>query len=551
MTHAPEGQPPPTGGHTRRDALRRFAVAGGALALPGALGGELAARASAAQGASAATTEIPSFTWAIQGSVPSLDIATGFASTAQEIMSLGLEGLVGLNDDLTIKPVLAESWSQPDPLRYVYNLRSGVKFWDGTPLMAADVQYSLNRQIDPKVGSQIGTFYESVKSIDITGPMQVTVRMKTPDPAFHYVPVLTYITPKAFSEKLGKKLGQSGATVNTMGTGPYRITSFNSATGATVERNEGYWGPKPDILKASLQIITDPETALLAVQSGSVDGTDTYPFDLAHNYDTLSNVKTYYSVPLGEVAIAFNVTVEPWNDIHARKAAAHCADRAGYIHAFLAGHGTVAEAVVPPGDWASTASAAEVSAIYAKIPQYAYSLSAAKAELAKSAHPHGFSAEIEYPSTVPYIGKALLAWSQTLQSIGINLKVTEVTSAKWLADLYANDSPMFMLQFFPDYPDPSDYMLLFPSANAVKNNFNSAHFKDPAVDKLLAQQATASKAARPGYLAQILDISGQELPYLPFWWQPTPLALSTKYAYPGFNVGYYLQPWLTGISAKA
>ena len=77
---------------------------------------------------------------------------------------------------MQIEPDLAQSYSHPTPLTWVYDIRPGVKFWDGTPLTAKDVAYSLQRQIEPSVGSvylePAGVMIASVKQ---TGPMQVTI----------------------------------------------------------------------------------------------------------------------------------------------------------------------------------------------------------------------------------------------------------------------------------------------------------------------------------------------------------------------------------------
>jgi peptide/nickel transport system substrate-binding protein len=67
----------------------------------------------------------------------------------------------------------------------ILNIRHGVKFWDGHPLTAADVAYSLQRNMDPSTGAVNGGFFMPVKSIDQTGPYQVTVNFKSPDELFY------------------------------------------------------------------------------------------------------------------------------------------------------------------------------------------------------------------------------------------------------------------------------------------------------------------------------------------------------------------------------
>jgi peptide/nickel transport system substrate-binding protein len=90
--------------------------------------------------------------------------------------------------------------------------------------------------------------------------------------------------------------------------------------------------------------------------------------------------------------------------------------------------------------------------------------------------------------------------------------------------------------------------LIYPSANAVKNNFNLANFKDPAVDKLLQQaNSTSSSAQRAQYLSQVLKISQEQLPYFGLFWQNDLMAIQDKYVYEGFTGLYYNQNWLSRI----
>jgi peptide/nickel transport system substrate-binding protein len=128
--------------------------------------------------------------------------------------------------------------------------------------------------------------------------------------------------------------------------------------------------------------------------------------------------------------------------------------------------------------------------------------------------------------------------------------VQQVPENDWLANLYGHKKlGLVTLLFLPDYADPADYMnLIYPSANAVKNNFNLANFKDPAVDKLLQQANSASSSAqRAQYPSQVLKISQEQLPYFGLFWQNDLMAIQDKYVYEGFTGLYYNQNWLSRI----
>jgi peptide/nickel transport system substrate-binding protein len=544
-------------GLDRRQVLQGLGIGGAAVAFPGLLAA-CSAKASSAgsKPVKVSTKDIPSLTWAIPApTLVGLDIATAFESNAQTVQVVGLEGLLTVSDNLTLLPLLATTWSyQPSALKYVFEIRKGVKFWDGTPMTAEDVAFSLGRHIDPQVSSQIGTFLASVSSVAVTGANEVTFHLKRPDPLVQNVLPFAPILSKAFVQKTGKALGAPGPSVNIMGTGPFKITSFPTSTAVTVERNPSYWGERPAVDKCSFTFIPNPQTLLLAMQSGQVSGTFDIPVQQSASWERINAVKTYSAPGMFVAFLSFDLAEPPWNDIHVRKAFAYAADRAGYVKAFLGGNGIPASCVVAPQQWGSVQTQAEVSKLYAALPSYPFSLAMARKELAQSAHPHGFTTnEVLVPSNFPALLRALESLSITVKGLGITMPVKEVPENDWLANLYAHKSlGLVAVLFTPDYSDPADYInVLYPSANAVKNNFNTANFKDPAVDKLLQQAGAASSALRAQYLDQVLTISQQQLPYLALWWQNDVMAIQDAYVYQNFTGLFYNQNWLTRIFARA
>jgi peptide/nickel transport system substrate-binding protein len=540
----------------RRQALRSLGIGGAALAIPGflaACGGGSSPTSSSSASGKVSTKNISSLNWALPTStIVGLDIATAFEGNTQCVQVLGLEGLLTVSTSLGLQPLLATSWAyQESALKYVFQIRQGVKFWDGTPMTPADVAFSLGRHIDPKVGSQIGAYFANVAAFTVTGAHEVTAHLKRPDPlvadALPFAPILS----KAFVEQAGKALGTPGPKVNIMGTGPFKITAFPSSTAATVERNDGYWGPRPVVGKCVFSCIADPQTLLLAMQSGQVSGTFNVPVQQTADWQRISTVRTYSAPGMFVSFLSLDMSQPPYNDIHVRKAIAYAADKAGYVRAFLAGNGTPAACMVAPQQWGSVLPQAQVNKLYAGLPSYPYSLDMARKELAQSAFPHGFTTnKVLAPSNFPAVVKTLESLSTTLKPLGINMPVQQVTSNEWLANLYAHKNlGVVAVLYGPDYADPADYLnLSYPSANAVKNNFNTANFKDPAVDKLL-QQANAAKssAQRAKYIGQVLTISQQQLPYVGLFWENDVMAIQNTYVYENFTGLFYNQNWLTHV----
>src|SRR5215467_4649601 len=552
----------------RRQLLRSLGLGGAALAVPGFLaacgssggsGGSSAAPGGSTSSApgNVSDADIPSLQWALNTStIVGLDIATAFEANSQCVAVCGMEGLLAVSDELTLVPRLATSWKYDVAnLKYVLQIRDGVKFWDGTPMTMDDVLFSLGRHIDPKVSSQIAGYFANVASFEKTGASEVTIKLKHPDPTIANSLVFAPIMSKAFAQKIGKALGSPGSGLRIMGTGPYKISSFPSSTAATVERFDGYWGTKPKVVSCSFSCIADTNTMKLAIQSGQSAGTLTVPVQDAADYRKISSVQTYSASGMSMCALTFDVSTPPFDDIHVRKAIAYACDREGYVKAFLGGNGTPATCMVPPEQWGSVLPQPQVASEYAKLPSYPFSIDNAKKELAQSSHPNGFTTnKILVPSSQPAVLKSLESLSQTVKQIGITMPISQVPSNDWLANIYAHkDLGIVCLLFLPDYADPADYMnLVYPSANAVKNNFNLANYKNPKVDKLIQDaNGASSNAERAKDLMEVLTISNQDLPYYTLFWQNDVMAIQNKYVYKGFTGLYFNQPWLTRIYAAS
>ena len=523
----------------------RFAAMAGAALVGGAV-------LSVGLASAAPPQNVEKLTFALSAPIRSLDFYHSFDSGTATVLSNGLEGLLRYSDDGKLVPSLAESWSQPDPLTYSYKLRPGVKFWDGRPLTSADVVFSMSQHMQKKVGSELLSYYSSVKSIKAAGPNRVVIKLKAPDPFFQYVPAFQagYIIEKKFAQAAGKKIGTPG--VLTMGTGPYKFTKFVSDEGVSLARNDSYWGKKGVVKNVELKFITEDATRLLAMRSGEIDGAFGVPADQANQWQGIANVKVAFTPQLRTAFFTFDTEAAPWSDVHVRRAFAHAIDKRGLVRTVLRGHGEVANTYPPPQQWGGLLAQKQVRKLYASLPQYPFDLNKAKQELARSSVPNGFTATVVYPDSRKPIGQASLNLSQNLKQIGITLNVREATTSDWINGIYAHkDLGIQVLTFGADYPDPANFpSLILDSKYAVANAFNVSNYKNPAVDRLLVRQAASSKpAVRASLIKQILRISAKDVPYLPVWWQDIGLALKSKYVYSGFSTWYYTQPWVTRIKA--
>ena len=487
--------------------------------------------------------------WGIATAPRSLDPAHAFDGNSMLVSNELLEPLVSLDSGGKPVPRLAESWRQPDALTYVYELHSGVRFWDGKPLTAEDVVYSIDRHRDPKVASELAGYLQDVASVKATGPLEVTITLKAPAPEFgSTVALVSHTIEKAFAVKHGETLGDSNTL--TMGTGPYRVTAF-SPQGVTLERNDDYWGSKPAMAEVDLEVVPDAETLRLALDSGEVDGTFGVPPESSRTWDALKNVAvTYVDAPVTTM-LTLDVSSAPWNDIHLRRAVAYAIDRKALVRTVFDDHARVADSIVDPQLWGTLASKDDVASIYDGLQTYAYDPQQAKTELAASQHPDGVSFTVQYPASNAALGKALQVIKADLAAVGITLTLKEVTPDKWLGDIYAHQHlGAQMLLLGADYPDPAAMTrLLLGKANATANGFNVANFTTPEMERLLTEERSSEPAKRVAALTGIMRIANDELPYIPLYFGVSGLALSKDFTY---DVKYsfwvpFFQEWVSAV----
>ncbi len=252
--------------------------------------------------------------------IPSIDTSNDDGHVALNDKALVTETLVGANPDLSLKPVLALSWSQVDDLTWEVELRDDVFFHDGSKMTADEVKFSLERavELDSKAASLL-----MLKSIEVVDPL--TIRIHTTEPnailpaALHY-PSTAIISPRSLDDK--------GEFVSPIGTGAFMVESFDPKTHVlVVARNDKWWGGEVKLKKIILRPISDPNTRALALENGEVDFTVDVPYSETERIDSIEGLDVEkYSIPRIYL-MDINLKHAPLDDILVRKAISYGIDR--------------------------------------------------------------------------------------------------------------------------------------------------------------------------------------------------------------------------------
>ncbi len=495
--------------------------------------------------------DIEHLNWALGAPVRGLEYTHSADSGSATVISLGCETLVRYDELGRLQPALASEFDQPDPLTYTYTIRDDVTFWDGTTLTPEDVVFSLEQAGSEDAGSQIASFYANVESITASGNV-VTVKMSKADPYFRYTPAVTYILQKKYWQANLKDIGTPQKL--TMCTGPFEFTSFRGDETIELEAFDDYWGGRPHVRAITLKVIVNESTRLLAMRQGEIDGSFRLSQDVIDQWKELDSAEVHLAPELRTAYMSFDTAIEPWTDIHVRRAIAHATDKEGMVNAILRGYGQPAPTMPPPEQWGDVLPQEEVAEFYDELPKYEFDLDKARDELEQSAFPDGFKTTVPYPDSEQTLGKALLALSESLKEIGIELTPKEVSTDAWFATIYDHPSPMGpqVISWGVDYPDPADALhFVYDSKGATANAFNTANYKSEEMDGHLAEQEqTADQAERAEAIKQALVLAAEDLPYLPLWYQDVAMAVSTDYDYEGFGTWYLDTPWALEITSS-
>ena len=514
-----------------------------------ALASGLAVNSTAGQ----AQEQIEEITWALPSINDTMFVPRAWSTYVGAIMSLVQEGPLAFGDDLALVPGVT-SVEQPDATTYKYTIRDGVTFGDGSPLTPDDIVASFKYHMDPASGSQLAAFFSSVDTVEATGPMEVTVKLKAPNVQWQYSPahMAGFIFKKSQLEENPEDIGSPD--VLPLGTGPYRLVEFTPADRVVLEARDDYWGPKPVAKRIIFTAIPDRQTRLLAMQNGDIDGT----FDLAisdiDQWKALGNVDVITAPSLGVFMLTLDQSTSPFDDIHVRKAIAYAVDREGLVQALLKGNGEAATALNPPEMWSGVLSADEVRAFYATLPGYQFDLEKAKAELAQSAHAGGFDITVPAPNADPYMVNIMQSVAENLKQIGINVTVQEIDNNQWLAGYFRHENlGMQTMAYYPDFADAANYPYLFlASATAATDGMNGSNFKNADVDAALKiANEESDPAKRAEALKKVTQIANENVAVVPVFWPASAMAINNKYKLTGYNAFWYNVPWaIRGFGLK-
>ena len=382
----------------------------------------------------------------------SLDPATGGAGSDHAFLFTMFDTLTEWEfETLKPRPGLAESWSYTDPTTFVLNIRSGVTFHDGTPLDAEAVKFNIERnKTDPQ--SNLTADRATVASVEVTGPMQVTLKLNTSDTAL----------PGILSDRAGMMVSPTALKASTtgnvartpVGAGAYAFVSWADGEKIVVKRHEKYWKPNrplPDGIEFS--IIPELTTGVRSVTAGQNDLIYQLPPRQKAVVDRSSSVKVFNGPTLYVFQIFLNWAKPPFDNIKVRQAFNFAIDRETFVKAALAGLAEPAYMNLPKAHWAYDKSVAGL---------YPYDPDKARKLLAEAGFKDGISIElVGYPDQDSVQRQEILI--EQFRKVGIGVRFLNAPVAEASAAFFGPEKRgSGLLAAWTGRPDPSlTYSLMF------------------------------------------------------------------------------------------
>jgi peptide/nickel transport system substrate-binding protein len=446
----------------------------------------------------------------IESSPTNLDPRIGTDAQSAHLDELMFDGLVERDSNYKFGPALAERWEQPDPLTLIFHLRDGVKFYDGQPLTAKDVAWSVQSERDGTVISPKAATYAAVDRIEANDARTVTFHLKRPD---------NYLLANLATGALGVIPAGSGKEFwrHPVGTGPFRFVSQQIDQDVVMERNPQCWRGVPKLERVRFAVVPDAITQALELEKGSGDLSINFlPMDalpvLARQPDLVIDDAPGTVIQY----LSFNIRDPLLSDARVRQAIAYAIDRNLMIKTLMGGRAQPAQSLLPTTHWA----------YFGGDRQYDYDPERAEALLDQAGHSRGADGVRLHltmkTSSVEDVRLLSAVLQQQFAKVGIALDLRSYEFATFYSDVTRGAFQMYSLRWVGGNEQPEIFSYAYSTARIPPKGANRGHYSNPRLDALLvdAAQNPSQDQQRTDYV-EAQRILANDVPAVNLWYRDT------------------------------
>lgn len=430
------------------------------------------------------------------------------------------EGLTYIDDEMNVKPELAESWNVSDDGKvWTFNLRKGVKFHDGTPFNADAAINNMNRLLNhPNKGDVKNTYgeIEEISKVD-----EYTIQFKHKNIIPDFPSRISYHNSAIFSLS---SFDEKGNLIKPIGTGPFIFKDYVKDDCIIIEKNKDYWGKEPKLEKVVFKYIPDPSTRLAALENGEIDVIadvgavmPEQAISIKNNDELELKTKTVATTHY----LHFNKN-GIFKDDRLIQSVSMSFDREKLINSVLEGYGIPAKSVITPlaTYWLNNNVAPK------------YDIEEAK-KLAKQAL-NGNNPQVKIVLNTgiakrwPYKPIAEIL-QQRLAEIGLDVNIEMVDGGLWSKKLKAGDYDITIAPYTLMTGEPNFFFgnIMLTEGNLNKNRCYG--YSNKEVDELIKKAAIEKdKEKRKKIYFKLQEIAALEGPAIPIYHDVTIYAVNKK-----------------------
>ncbi|WP_312948935.1 ABC transporter substrate-binding protein [Superficieibacter sp.] len=438
------------------------------------------------------------------------------------------DGLVGVKADGTIEPHLAQSWENKNNTVWIFHLRPGITWSDGTAIVAQDFVYSWQRLVDPKTTSPYASYpgnmhivnaadiAQGKKAPDTLGVKALddaTLEVTLTQPTASFLAMLAHPSLVPVDKVLVNRFGdQWTKPEHFVSSGAYKLSEWVVNERIVALRNPRYWDDKNTVINKVTYLPLSAETAdVNRYRAGEIDITYTVPVNQFSQLKKTLGDQVNVSPQLATYYYQFNTTKAPFNDPRVRRALNMALDK-----------DIIAEKVMAQGQRAAwVISQPEIGGVKLHGPDYASwprdkRIAEAKKLLAEAGfgdgHPLSFN--LLYNTMETHQRIAIAASSMWKKNLGVEVKLQNQEWKTMLDAMHTGSFDVVRYAWIADYDDAATFLNNFRTGDSE----NTSKYTNPAYDEALVNAAkSADVKARGNYYQQAEDILAQDVPAIPVY----------------------------------
>lgn len=442
----------------------------------------------------------------IESSPTNLDPRVGIDAQSERIDALIFDDLLDRDDHLNVTPALAERWETPDPRTYIFHIRRGVKFHDGSALTSRDVKWTFDSLLQGKIRSTKAAVYRIVDRIDTPDPNTVAIHLKEPSSTFlwNLSDGAIGIVPFGSGDEM---------TSHPLGSGPFQFVSAETDKEVILQRNDTYWGAVPHLARVRFAVVPDATTQALELRKGSADLTIDSPMppDTVLTLERDPSLIVQHSPGTRLAYLAFNLRDPILKDVRVRQAIAYALDRRPMIEYLWRGQAQPAQSVLPPQSWAYNDG----------VPSYEHNPDKARQLLDAAGYPavNGVRFHVAMKTSTDENTRLMVAvMQQQLRDVGISLDIRSFEFATFFADVTHGAFQLYGLRWIGGNENPDIFEYAFHSSKFPPNGANRGYYSNPRLDALIDQaRRETDQTTRKRLYAEVQQILATDLPYINLW----------------------------------